>query len=260
MSAREILAYAVTHAPKGVKGGPYEAGLAIGEQAPALRDATRWTCGRLPLPETLRAIRKVHPTARVIRIVRKARPSEAEDATKAERVANSERLRIVGKNMCGLLMDMRVATRDDIAERVTFALREINSFLSADSKVSVPEVDPSPSEASAVAVLRELVAYDNVGFAYDSEPGGKRFGAIVDRARVVLAASGPDPAAVVRAAMVDGWTFDDEKPVSAQRDGVAVLAGVAEVFVERHCGRVVTIPRAVVEELLRRSSAGEVKP
>ena len=76
MSKREVIAYAVTHAPKGVKGGPYEAGLAIGEQAPALRDATRWTCGRLPLPETLRAIRKVHPTARVIRIVRKARPSE----------------------------------------------------------------------------------------------------------------------------------------------------------------------------------------
>ena len=57
--------------------------------------------------------------------------------------------------------------------------------------------------------------------------------------------------------VVDGWTFDDEKPVSAQRGSVAVLANDDEVFVERDCGRVVTIPRAVIVELLRRTSAGE---
>ena len=56
--------------------------------------------------------------------------------------------------------------------------------------------------------------------------------------------------------VVNGWTFDDEKPVSAQRGSVAVLANDDEVFVERDCGRVVTIPRAVIVELLRRTSAG----
>ena len=137
MSKREVIAYAITHAPRGQKGGPYEADDegTWGTATPSLRPghAVRWRAR--PTQErddgVLRHVREVHPHARVIRIVRKARPSEA----------------------------------------------------------------------SAVEVLRELVAYDNVGFAYDSEPCGRRFGAIVDRARVVLAASGPDPAAVVRAAL-----------------------------------------------------------
>lgn len=75
MSKREVLAYAITHAPPGVKGGPYEGLGRAGAQVPALRDALRWPLA--PLPETLRAIREVRPHARVIRIVRKARPSEA---------------------------------------------------------------------------------------------------------------------------------------------------------------------------------------
>ena len=147
MSAREILAYAVTHAPKGVKGGPYEAGLAIGEQAPALRDATRWTCGRLPLPETLRAIRKVHPTARVIRIVRKARPSEP----------------------------------------------------------------------SAVEVLRDMLA------TWDAR-GIIRVDAF-EAARRVLAASGPDPMPVVRAAMreTEAWDAYLAAPATRSRAETEVL-------------------------------------
>ena len=61
------------------------------------------------------------------------------------------------------------------------------------SLATYADVVPSqqPSEASAVEVLRELVAW------VDSKGGG--FDAIIVRARRVLAASGPDPSAVVRA-------------------------------------------------------------
>lgn len=129
-SEREILAYAITHAPRGVKGGPYES---EGAQTVALlKDA--WRIGPC-FREYARAARGIvqHrvPTARVIRIVRKARPSEA----------------------------------------------------------------------SAVEVLRELVAeHDDVKAVWwrtDILAG------IASRARAVLAASGPDPMPVVRAAMVE---------------------------------------------------------
>lgn len=142
MSRREVIAYAITHAPKGVKGGPYEAlHGGYGDPWPTLKGAFQWRgVGNdgpdeddLELARMMRDdVRALRPDARVIRIVR----------------ARS-----------------------------------------------------SPSEASAVEVLRELVAYDDVGFAYDSEVGGKRFGPIVDRARAVLAGAGPDPMPVVRAAL-----------------------------------------------------------
>ena len=150
MEKREVIAYAVTHAPKGVKGGPYEAGLAIGEQAPALRDATRWTCGRLPLPETLRAIRKVHPTARVIRIVR-----------------------------------------------------------------------ARPSEASAVEVLRSFIAWVDCDDSDEEAP----LRPIEEAARRVLAASGPDPMPVVRAAMreTEAWDAYLAAPATRSRAETEVL-------------------------------------
>lgn len=122
MSRREIIAYAITHAPKGVKGGPYEAPCGIGKAVPTLSMAWRKR-DRAVVRMRLRAVRRNVPTARVIAIVRKVRPSEA----------------------------------------------------------------------SAVDVLRELVAWG----AHPS-PG---LLAIVDRARRVLASAGPDPMPVVRAAM-----------------------------------------------------------
>ena len=122
MSAREILAYAITHAPPGVKGGPYEGCGAIGGASAHLGCALRWpdAGGRMWAREALASVRRSVPHARVIRIVR-----------------------------------------------------------------------ARPSEASAVEVLRELVAW------VDSKGGG--FDAIIVRARRVLAASGPDPSEMVRA-------------------------------------------------------------
>ena len=67
MTAREILAYAITHAPKGVKGGPYDS---VGGKCRDLAMALKWTKrgARARLGDVL--------GGRVIRIVRKARPSE----------------------------------------------------------------------------------------------------------------------------------------------------------------------------------------
>lgn len=141
MSRKEILAYAITHAPRGQKGGPYEGPCGIGRPVPTLAEAWRKRT-RATVRRWLRAVRAVVPHARVIRIVRKARPSRLCDA-------------------CGFLIEAESRRR-------------------------------APSEASAVEVLRELVAY----------PGnGGDLARIQARARRVLAASGPDPSEVVRAAM-----------------------------------------------------------
>ena len=126
MEKREVIAYAITHAPRGQKGGPYEGLGRAGAQVPTLRETLRWRTGK-PIPETLRHVRKVHPHARVIRIVRKARPS------------------------------------------------------------------PSEAEPSAVEVLRGMLA--------TWEARGIIRVEAFEAARRILAASGPDPAAVVRAAM-----------------------------------------------------------
>lgn len=124
MTAREILAYAITHAPRGVKGGPYESWRwRLGTATESLEEAAR-CASREEADPILESVRKVVPTARVIRIVRKARPSEA----------------------------------------------------------------------SAVEVLRELVASL-------SSHEGLNLSDLADRARAVLAASGPDPMPVVRAAL-----------------------------------------------------------
>jgi len=87
VSAREILAYAITHAPKGVKGGPYEAiGGDMGDTCARLSASLRWPVDNpVNTPEEVLAgareflaeeIAPKVPHARVIRIVRKARPSE----------------------------------------------------------------------------------------------------------------------------------------------------------------------------------------
>lgn len=123
MSRREVIAYAITHAPKGQRGGPYESVIDFGAQVPTLRDASLHRFGYRPSKHTLARIRARHPHARVIRIVR-----------------------------------------------------------------------ARPSEASAVEVLRELVAWD----------GGLLpcfFSDVLDKARAVLAGAGPDPMPVVRAAL-----------------------------------------------------------
>lgn len=197
MTAREILAYAITHAPRGQKGGPYE-GCGVGEEMATLALAQRYGDAADAHEDASWLMRQGH-SARVIRIVRAARPSEK--TTKAERQANTERLRIVGKNLCGLLVDISVASRADIGQRVANALREINSFLPADSHVPVPAVDDAPSEAEAVAVLRELVAAHD---AYDARDEADDLGdldALIPRARRVLAGAGPDPMPVVWAAV-----------------------------------------------------------
>ena len=135
MEKKEVIAYAITHAPKGVKGGPYEGCGAIGGASAHLGCALRWpdAGGGMWARDALASVRRSVPTARVIRIVR-ARPSA--------------------------------------------------------------EPTQQPSEASAVAVLRELVAWDD-------QPRGeiRPFAPIIDRARRVLAAAGPDPSEVVRAAV-----------------------------------------------------------
>ena len=137
MEEKKIIAYAITHAPRGVKGGPYEADDDEGRwgtQSTSLRPghAVRWKTmpAKERRREILRAVRKVRPHARVIRIVR--------------------------------------------AER------------------------PAPSEAQAVAVLRELVAERVDCAAYERID---TLDPILARARRVLAGAGPDPMPVVRAAM-----------------------------------------------------------
>ena len=69
MSAREILAYAITHAPKGVKGGPYVADMGY---MPTPDLAHAWRSGASELERARRESKKRRGT-RVIRIVR-ARP------------------------------------------------------------------------------------------------------------------------------------------------------------------------------------------
>ena len=171
MSKREIVAYAITHAPpsvkgKAIKGGPYEGYGEYGTPSRSARGAMRWGGPRAAEAYAV-AVRKVHPHARVIRIVR-ARPSEASATLETAR--------------------RRLAS---VAESMTeHAYQEMASALEVDA------CRVGPSEASAVEVLRELVAKAdarNVGPGVDWET--------IARARAVLAAAGPDPMPVVRAAM-----------------------------------------------------------
>ena len=124
MPKREIIAYAITHAPKGVKGGPYTGNGSTANQVPSMALARRYALEDLHEAQADVAwlVRNEY-TARVIRIVR-----------------------------------------------------------------------ARPSEASAVEVLRELVAWD-AGLLPCF------FSDVLDKALAVLAASGPDPMPVVRAAI-----------------------------------------------------------
>ena len=123
-SKREVIAYAITHAPKGVKGGPYTGNGSTANQVPSMALARRYALEDLHEAQADVAwlVRNEY-TARVIRIVR-----------------------------------------------------------------------ARPSEASAVEVLRELVAWD-AGLLPCF------FSDVLDKALAVLAASGPDPMPVVRAAI-----------------------------------------------------------
>lgn len=78
MSRREVIAYAITHAPRGVKGGPYTGNGSTANQVPSMALARRYALEDLHEAQADVAwlVRNEY-TARVIRIVRKVRPSEA---------------------------------------------------------------------------------------------------------------------------------------------------------------------------------------
>jgi hypothetical protein len=174
---KEILAYAITHAPRGVEGGPYEADYGPdGTAEPSLRVAARWPTMK-PSRRIMQSIRAVVPHARVIRIVR-ARPSEASATLETAR--------------------RRLAS---VAEHMTeHAYQEMASALEVDA------CRVGPSEASAVEVLRDMLATWTAAGVIQHEA--------FDRARRVLASSpeaGPDPMPVVRAAMA--WRYDERPGV-----------------------------------------------
>ena len=177
MEKREVIAYAITHAPKGVKGGPYEAESGPpGEECDSLRDACRWPTSEPDARECAAMYLEDHLSwqgdARVIRIVRKARPSEAEPTLETAR----RRLAAVAEHM------------------TEHAYQEMASALEVDA------CRAGPSEASAVEVLRSFIAWVDCDDGEEEAP----LRPIEDAARRVLAASGPDPSEVVRAAMAWG--------------------------------------------------------
>ena len=102
MSKREVIAYAITHAPRGVKGGPYEAESGPpGEECDSLRDACRWPTTEADARECAVMYLEDHLSwcgdARVIRIVR-ARPSEAEPTQQPSEVTPA-RLRTIARRL-----------------------------------------------------------------------------------------------------------------------------------------------------------------
>ena len=173
MSAREVIAYAITHAPPGVKGGPYEAESGPpGEECDSLRDACRWPTTEADARECAIMFLEDHLSwcadARVIRIVR-AGPSEASATLETAR----RRLAAVAESM------------------TEHAYQEMASALEVDA------CRVEPSEASAVEVLRSFIAWVDCDDGEEEAP----LRPIEDAARRVLAAAGPDPSEVVRAAM-----------------------------------------------------------
>ena len=145
---REVVAYAITHAPRGVKGGPYESIVDFGAQVPTLRDTNLHRFGYRPASKyTLARIRARHPHARVIRIVRKARPSEASAVEVLRELVRT------GTTLAG--------------------------------KTPLPKEDMRVSLECFADEVRDVRA-------------------ALTRARRVLAASGPDPMPVARAAMAWG--------------------------------------------------------
>lgn len=156
---RETIAYAITHAPRGVKGGPYTGNGSTAHQVPSMALARRY------------ALDDLH---------------EAQ-------------------------ADVAWLVRNEYTARV----------------IRIVQTRPSPSEASAVEVLRELVAWD----------GGLLpcfFSDVLDRARAVLAASGPDPMPVVRAAMeeTDAEEAFSAAPHCGRRGEAAALDAAARARTE----------------------------
>ena len=92
MSRREIIAYAITHAPPGVKGGPYTGNGSTANQVPSMALARRYALEDLHEAQADVAwlVRNEY-TARVIRIVR-ARPSEATVEVLRELVAERDEI------------------------------------------------------------------------------------------------------------------------------------------------------------------------
>ena len=193
MEKREVIAYAITHAPRGQKGGPYEAESGPpGEECDSLRDACRWPTSEPDARECAAMYLEDHLSwqgdARVIRIVRKARPSRLCDA-------------------CGFLIEAESRRR-------------------------------APSEASAVEVLRELVRVgttlagktplpkEDIRVSLECFADEVRdVRTALARARRVLAASGPDPMPVVRAAMreTEAWDAYLAAPATRSRAETEVL-------------------------------------
>ena len=204
MSKREVIAYAITHAPRGVKGGPYEGD--YDEAVPTLRAAFRGERQRAKL--WLPIVRSVVPTARIIRIVRKARPFKETihvcgtcgyDAHGGRDAGGRVSPRVSLATYAGIVSSQQPSEASatlETARRRLAAVAESMTEHAYQEMASALEVDAcraGPSEASAVEVLREYVAWD-CGTAAD-------YDRIADKARRVLAGSGPDPMPVVRAAM-----------------------------------------------------------
>lgn len=142
----------------------------------------------------------------MIRIVR-ARPSEASATLETAR----RRLAAVAEHM------------------TEHAYQELASALEVDA------CRVGPSEASAVEVLRELVAWTRHAY--------RPLGLILDKAHRVLAASGPDPMPVVRAALEETAAeeaFRDAPHCGRRGEGAAldaaVRARVEEVDAYRKAG------------------------
>ena len=222
---RKIIAYTVTHAPLGVKGGPYESwAREAGESCRTLAGAYRASY-RDKAEEVAADARDAGvKDARVVGIVRKDRARRPEVVLPAV-LANTERLRVIGKNLCGMLVDIGVASREDIGAGVALQIMEINRLLPVDDRVPVPEVGAMPSEASAVEVLRKLVA-EYADYRVNHETFA--------RARAVLAAAGPDPMPVVWAAMVrrDARAAHAREDASPAPRRQARLADAWRVFVD----------------------------
>jgi hypothetical protein len=92
--------------------------------------------------------------------------------------------------------------------------------------IRIVRARPAPSEASAVEVLRELVAWTRHAY--------QPLGIILDKAHAVLASAGPDPMPVVRAAMArrDAKLSHERETVSPAPKRQARLADSWRVYID----------------------------
>ena len=217
MSKKEIIAYAITHAPKGVKGGPYEAiGGDMGDTCERLSASLRWPVDN-PVntaEEVLEEAREFLaeeiapkvPHARVIRIVRKARPfketipvcgtcgydahggrdEESEPAPSPSEASAVEVLREarIVLALCTTGRHVRSAPEYAIVRRIGSEMG-YGALMSAASASWAEMFDGTPQR----------------GAQHTCGPCERTVEMALDRIDAVLAASGPDPMPVVRAAM-----------------------------------------------------------